>query len=797
MTTRLAVHFAGVKRNLEKEKRDSMQPGDAGGAARQPVAGAGDGRSFDVHTYLRMLYRRRRLAAAGLLIPVLAALVYLVVATPTYRATARLWVDSRNPRVVTFAQVADGNPLGGQWFLPEQRDKLTSRSLAGAAIDRLGLRDHPALLGPGDSFFSKPIAVAGELVDRALSSLRTAVAQPPPSRPWPSAGVGPGLGAESPRESAAIDSLLRNLRVDADRNSRMVRLTFSARDPRLAADVANTLARLYIEQETELRKGTSRDASAWLHERIAAQRRQLEASEEALQRYREEHGAASIDYADDYASELAHLNQAVAEARRRRVMEEARYRDLEAARDQPGALERFPEILGDGFIREQLQNLARLRRERVRSAEDLGPRHPGMLRIESSMRDAEERLRSEIVAVVESARLAYQVARSQEEELLDEALALQRVGIGYEALSREVESRQRIYQSLLQRVSETSVTGEIEASHIRVLDAAQAPVRPASPRAQLLLLAGLLCGLFAAVGLVFVVELLDETIRTPEDVGEHLGIPFLGLIPEAAGRRAGWLAARWRRPPAAPDPTVLALSPRAPARFVESFRSLCTRLTLPGPVEGGRTLLVTSAAAGEGKSQVAANLAIAFARTGRRTLLVDLDLRRPHLHVVFAQAAAPGLSQLLAGETDDGGVVRPTAVPGLSLAAAGPAAPNAGELIGSGALTRFLASCRERFDRIVVDTVPVQPVADALAAASAVGGVLFVAAADSTSRRAAVDSLEQLAHSGASVVGCVLNKAEVERRPAFYYAPHYESACERYYGRDGVARALDGSSFPG
>ena len=717
-----------------------MQTGDTGGATRQTAPAARDGSRLNVQAYLRVLYRRRRPAAAGLLIPLLAALVYLVAATPTYRATARLWVDVRDPRVVTFAQVTSGNPAGGQQFLPMQRDKLTSRSLARAVIERLGLRDHPALVGPDHAF--------------------------------------------------SVNRLLDNLGIDADRYSRVVQLTFSARDPRLAADVANTLARLYIEQETELRKGTSRDASAWLQERIAEQRRRLAASEEALQRYREEHGAATIEYAENFTGELAHLNEAVADARRERVVQEARYRDLEAALDHPDAVEHFPEVLEDGFIRERLQTLTRLRRERVRSAEDLGPRHPEMLRIESSIRDAEARLRSEIVAVVESARLAYQAARSQERDLVDESLALNRVAIGYEVRSREVDSHQLIYQSLLQRASETSVAGELEASQIRILDEAPVPGAPASPRTPLVLLAGLLCGVFAAAGLVFAVELLDDTIRTPEDIGEQLGIPFLGLVPRVSGRRAGWLLGRWRRLPAAPDPGVLALSPRVPARFVESVRSVCTRLALPDPAASGRALLVTSAAAGEGKSQVAANLAVAFARMGRRTLLVDLDLRRPRLHVLFAQAQAPGLSQLLAGEADDGGVVRPTAVPGLSLAAAGPAAPNAVELIASGAFARFLASCRERFDWIVVDTVPVQPVADALAAAAAVDEVLLVAAADGTSRGAAVDTLEQLAQSGATVAGCVLNRADVERRPAFYYAPHYQPAWERYHGRgDAVGSA--------
>ena len=759
---------------------------DTGGAERELASGQG-GRRLDVYTYLRVLYRRRYLAAAAVLVALGAALVYGASATRIYEGTVRLWVELRDPRVVPFAEVTNGSPGGAQAFLPRQRDALTSRSLARTAIERLGLWDHPEFTGPARSFSFDPIAVVTRPVQRLMSSLRAALAQPSPSRPWRSAGVGPDGGPESRREAAAIGRLVGNLRVGANRGSRVVRVSYRARDPQLAADVANTLARLYIEQETGLRTRAAREASAWLRERIAEQRRQLAASEEALQSYREKHGAANIEYTREQGSEPVNLNWAMAEATRERVLREVRYRDLEAARDHPDEIERFPEVLEDDYVREQVQTLTGLRRERVRSAGDLGQRHPAMIRIESSIRDAEERLRSEIAAVVESARIAYRAAKSQEEELFAEVTALDRVGIGYEVLRREVDSRQRIYELLLQRVSETSVVGELEASRIRILDEARVPGRPASPQTRLLLLTGLLCGVFAAAGLVFCAEFLDDTVRIPEDVGGQLGIPFLGLIPRVSDKGPGWLRGRWFRSAAAPEPGVLALSSGAPARFVESVRSVCTTLALLGPSDGGRALLVTSAAAGEGKSQMVASLAVEFARMGHRTLLMDLDLRRPHLHALFAQAPVPGLSQLLVGAADDGGVVRPTAVPGLSLAAAGPAAPNAVELIGSGAFARFLASCRERFDRIVVDTVPVQPVADALATAAAVDEVLFVAAADVTSRRAAAEALRQLAQSGAHVAGYVLNKADIGRRPAFYYAPHYQPAWERYYGRGGAA----------
>ena len=570
------------------------------------------------------------------------------------------------------------------------RDALRSRSLARAAIERLDLWDDPEFVDPAAS--SDPIGVAMGYVNRGAAFLRRAV-QPllpqSPSRPRRSSDASP----EARRESMVINGFLERLQVGLIRNSRVVSVSFSARDPQLAADVDNTLARIYIERDVDMRTGSSRDASQWLQQRIAEQRRHLEASEQALQRFREEHGAVAIeDRQNMIVGELAGLNELVAATTRVRTQQEARYRDLEAAQGNPDALERFPDVLADNFIREQTQNLARLRRERVQLAEDLGPLHPEMRRIESSIRDAEERLRSEMVAVVESARLAYQVARSQEQRLLAEfdrhtaeALALDRTGIEYGVMQREADSSRQVYESLLQRASETSVVGELEASRIRILDEAEVPINPASPRTSLVLLTGVMCGLFAAMGLVFGAELLDDTIS--------------------------------------------------------------------------------------------------LAQMGQRTLLVDLDLRQPHLHDLFGQEPAPGLSNRLAAGAADTEIVRPTAVPGLSLAVAGSAPPNAVELIGSGAFTRFLASCRERFDWIVVDTVPVQPVADALVAARAVGAVLFVVGAGRTPRKVAADALERLAQSNTNVVGCVLNKADVDRHP-YYYSPYYRRTYERRYRRD-------------
>ncbi len=743
----------------------------------------------DVHLYLRAVYKRRRIAGAGFLIVLLCSIAYAVTATPIYRASARLLVEPDDPNVVTFQQVirAQRGRVGLD-FLTTQRDMLRSRSLTRATIDRLDLWNDPALLGrPDDLARFNPLRVLGRLnpvnvLGRMTSSIRGAISSAPVVE------EGRAVDPAARSRSRAISALLGRLQVVAGRNSRVVTVRFSSVDPGVAADVANTLARLYVERDMEFRYTSSRDASQWLQQRIADQRHELEKTERSLQRYREEHGAVAIeDRQDIIVQELENLHAAATEATLARIENEARYRDLQAAQADPEGAARFPEILRNTVIQEQKLMLAALRGERARLSEELGPRHPDMVSIESSLRDAEDRLQNEVDAVVDSLRIEFQVAASQEEQLLaelaaqtDEALALDRTGIEYGVMRREAESSRQLYESLLQRAAETGVTGELETSNIRIIDEAETPLAPVRPRRQLALMVGLFGGLVFALGLVGFLEYVDDRIKTPEDVKDHLDLPFLGMVPfvvdGGGGADPGGGKGRRRR-------REVLVDRGAPANFLEAVRSVRTSLLFSSAEEGCRKVMVTSTAPSEGKSCVSANLAISLAHLGMRTLLVDADLRRPQQHRSFGQAAEPGLSNLVVNEAKASTVVRKTRVKNLCLMPSGATPPNPSELLGSDRFARLMDSMGEDFDWIVFDTPPVLPIADALVTAKTVGTVLFVVGTDSTSRRVARDALEQVAQSGARVVGAVLNKANLRRHP-YYYSRYYRRSYERYYHRE-------------
>ena len=735
-----------------------------------------DQAGIDVKQHLRTIYRHRRLAVAAFAIPAVMAFVYAFTATPVYRATARLLIEPDDPNVVAFQEVITRRNQGANPNVQTtQRDMLQSRSLARAVLDQLGLWEHPEFgRGPDERFDA--LRAAG----RTLSSLRWAILPSPSPQDDPA-------DAESRAESRAISMLQDKLGVSGGRNSRVMRLTFSAFDGRLAADVVNAVAQLHVERDREFRNTSSRDASRWLQQRIGEQRETLEASERALQRYREEHGAVAVeDRQTIIVRELENLHSAVTTATMARVESEARYRDLQAAQDDPESLGRFPEILRNEIIQQQRLTLASLRRDRSRLADELGPRHPDMISVESSIRDAEERLQNEVLAVVDSLRIEFQVASSQERQLaaeLDrqtqEALALDRTGIEYGVLRREAESDRSLYESLLQRAAETGVASDLETSNIRILDAAEAPLRPFRPRRQLILLVGLLSGALLAVGLVFGIEYADDRIKNPEDLKTRLNAPYLGMVPDvsaevaSSGRPTG---------PGNESPGPLLSAEGSPESFTESIRSLRTAVIFSAATEGCRSVVLTSTIPAEGKSCTSVNLAIALAQTGMRTLLVDADLRNPRQHSYFGVDLEPGLSNRLAARTEESEVIRETSVANLCLVTAGRRPPDPGELLGSKLFAGFLKSCRERFDWIIVDTTPILPVADATLVARTVGDVLFVVGTRTTSWRSAADAMAKLQQLDVRVLGTVLNKADLERH-AYYYSRYYGREYSRYYNR--------------
>jgi len=712
----------------------------------------------DVHLldYVRVLYKRRWTATTVFLIVLLAAAVYAFTATPVYEARTRLLIESDDPNIVSFKEVIDKGPAESDYY-QTQYNILQSRTLARDTLDDLHLWANPLFGAPP----AGPLSQLGTLAARLIPFGR--------DRGQKTAA----LPDEAGTQSRAVDRFLENLTISPVRNSRLVDVRYRLRDAAVAAAVANGVAKSYIEQNLSYKFTASRDASDWLGERLAEQRAQVEKSELALQQYREQNEAISLDNRQNIVvQKLADLNAAVTKAKTERLQKEAMYRQLSITGPDAAMLDTFPAILGNAFIQTQKTELAALQRQQAQLAERLGDRHPEMVKVKSAIQNAEAELRAEVAKVVQAVRTEYQTALVQENSLttaLDqqkrEALAMNRKGIEYSVLEREVESGRQIYQSLMQRAKETSVTGELKSSNVRVVDRAEVPRQPVAPRGVLSLVLALFGGTFLACGLVFFFEYLDSRIKTPEEIESRLGLPAIGLIPA--------LGKNWRQV----EPL---LSNGVPPDFAEAFKALRTNVLFSAAEKGCRVVVVTSSGPGEGKTIVASNLAIGVAYAGQRVLLVDGDLRRPRVHEVFNYDQEPGLSNALVGDAKTSDAVHRTDVAGLCVLTAGRVPPNAAELLGSRRFKELLASIRGQFDWVIIDSPPVMAVTDPNILANLSDSVVFVVGAEMTSYKIARRAVEQLERSRAVFAGGVLNRVQIQRH-SYYYSQHYRREYADYY----------------
>jgi capsular exopolysaccharide synthesis family protein len=717
----------------------------------------------DVHLsdYARVLYKRRWTALTAFVIVVLSVSVYTFTATPIYVARVQILIEKEATNVVTFKEAYEQNQIADDYYQTQYKI-LQSRALARRTLDALKLWNHPLFNPkPDDSLtVRKMVTATARLIFDWFTS--------------PKATESP-LVDETKTQSATVDRFLSNLTVSPIRNSRLVDIKFEAPDAALSANVANALGKAYIEQNLEFKFMSSKEASDWLGERLAEQRKQVETSEQALQRYREQTDSVSLEEKQNIVvQKLSELNAAVTRAKTERIQKEAAYNQIRSLENDRAALDTFPAILSNMFIQQQKSALADLQRQQAQLSEKLGPRHPDMLKIGLAIETAEAKIQGEIAKVVQAMGNDYQQALEQERSLTNaldqqkqDALALNRKGIEYGVLARDAASNRQIFESLMQRTKETGISGELRASNIRVVDAAETPRRQTSPNTLNNLFLALFGGATLAIGLAFFFEYLDNRIKSPEEVKQHLGLPFLGMVPALFEK-------------AIENPLI---NNGVPSNFSESFRGVRTNLLFSSADQGSRSVVITSTGPGEGKTVVAANLAVSLAQAGQRVLLVDADMRKPRVHTVFEKPQEPGLSNVLIGKVKSSEAVDKTTVPGLWVIPAGLNPPNPAELLGSKRFKDFLESVAQHFDWVIVDTPPVMAVTDSSVVAHLATGVLFVVGAEMTSRHAAQRALEQLGHARAKFIGTVLNRVDLQHNP-YYYSQYYRREYSDYYQKN-------------
>ena len=718
--------------------------------------------------------KRKWTVIAFFAIIVITVAIHTFTATPVYEASTRLIIDKENPNVVSIQEVMAINASGTDYYQTQYKI-IESRTVAREVIRHLNLEESEEFFPrPKDDFISNLKRSIRETLsfwkDSVKSLLRIEHKKTSTTL------------AEYEPDSPLVSAFIKRITVNPIRNSRLVDVNFQAKDPVLATKAVNTLADAFIGQNLETKLRAVQDAVKWLHSRIEDERKRVEKAEQALLGYKEKHSIIT-DFSSDVenitAQKLAQLNTQVVDAESKRVEAETRYTQAMALTGTPDMLDSIPEVLNNELIRQIKSMEVELYKRMSELSKKYGQKHPQMVAIESELNTLQKRKTQEVNRVISSLKNEYRVALAKENSLKaalakqkKESLELNQKAIEYGVLRREAESARQMYELLFKRFKETSLTEDMKTGNIRIVDRAEVPKYPVKPKKKLNILLAIIVGLVTGVGLAFFFEYLDNTIKIPEDVKQHLNIPYLGPAPlfgmESDGNPEG---DRSRE-------LVTLHSPKSTGS--ESYRGIRTSILFSSAESAPQVILITSAGPKEGKTITTANLAVTMAQSGSKVMILDCDMRRPKLHKVFGAARDQGVSNILVGSTDLDKAIFHTHLPNLDIIPCGPIPPNPSEMLGSARMSTLLNKLRKQYAHILIDSPPSTAVTDAVVLSKSVDGVVLVIRAGDTVREIVKNGVAQLETVGAHILGAVLNGVDTGRDSYYYYQYYYY-----YYGEDG------------
>ncbi len=727
----------------------------------------------EVHltNYVRIIRKRQWIILTFFFIVVVSVAISSFLQSPVYKSTARILIEKETPNVLSFKEVLALDTSDTDYY-QTQYTILKSRTLAKEVLQRLGMMDQ-AMQDPSRSF-----SIQGFF--RGMLNL---FRLPKP------------LSEEAKmraREQQAIDNFLHDvITIEPIKGSRLVDVGAYSTNPELAARIANIMVDVYIEQNLEAKLSASKDAFGWLAKQLEVLQKKVAESETELQKYKEEHAIISLeDRQDIIRQKLSELNTAVNNARIKRIAAETQYKQIqeylnldESSLDTAAIekLESISQVINNPLIQTLKVELSTLEGEMSELLKKFRSKHPNVIALRSQISSVQDRINAEIRRIMTSIRNEYELTLAQEEELQAaleeqkrEALEMTQKAITYGILEREVQSNKRIYDELLQRTKETSVTEQLETSNIRVIDRATVPNYPVAPRKKLNIFLAMIVGAVLGTALAFFFEYLDNSIKTPDDIKQYLDIPFLGFIPKVSTEDTS----SHRTSKQSVD-TIVALEPRSTAS--EAYRSLRTNVMFSS-LERGPIILITSAGPAEGKSITVANLGITMAQSGSKTLIIDCDFRKPRMHRIFnIPATGSGLTDMIANFGANGTriTVKRTKIQNLDLIPCGKIPPNPSELLGSERTKILLEALGKKYNKILIDSPPVNVVTDPVILSQIAGGVIVIIQAGETRRDVARRARDQLLDVGANILGGVLNSVDIQKDNYYYYSYYYN-----YYYRE-------------
>lgn len=698
-----------------------------------------------IRQYLRIALRWRYVIIGSIVACVLLGLVLTLLMTPKYTATATIEISRESSQVTNFQGVERETSIADQEFYQTQYGLLRSRVL------------------------SERVATQLRLVDDQTFFERFGVNQENPAFRQVNGRYSNAGRAE--RQRIAGEILLRSASIDPTRLSRLVEIHFTSPDAALSQKVANAWAENFIQTNLERKVQATSYGRNLLQRELSQAKERLDESQRQLVTYAEQQRIINLPSQGSnqnqttersiVADELASLNTALSEATADRITAEARFREA-------GSAGSSVEALRNQAINSLRQRRAELAAEYQKLMVQFEPDYPPARALQSQISQLDRSIVREEGRVSGSVQAEYRQAAEREnalrqrvEGLKSTYLDVRRRSIQYNIFQQEVDTNRALYDGLLQRFKEIGVASGVGVNNVAIVDPADVPQRPSSPRMLLNLAAALLAGLAIGAGLAFVFEQMDEAIADPAEVERRLGLPLLGSVPKVEGT--------------APRDALLDRK----SDLVDAYLAIQTSLGFTTEHGVPRSLAVTSTRPAEGKSTTALAIATMLARVQKKVILVDGDMRSPSVHHLGGVDHDHGLSNFLSGQDNLAQLTFEMNDLGFTAMSAGPIPPNAAELLTGHRLELLIARLLDTYDHVVIDSPPVMGLADAPLIASRVEGVVYAVESHGIRSSLVKTALQRLLAANARILGGVLTKFEA-RKAHYGYGYDYGYG----YGRD-------------
>lgn len=670
---------------------------------------------------------------------------------PVYRASASIALESQEANLVSVEEVYSLGTDNYQ-YTQTQIEILKSRSLAERVVRKLELHKHPVFLPDEDQ--------GAPWFSFDLEKFLPARKKEPPVQ----------LTPEEQNEQAIqwiTGVVAGGLTVSPVQYSYIIYLQFESTDSLLAATVVNAVAEEFISGNLETRLSGTLQATDWLSERLDDLQLNLRESEQALQHFRDQEGLVNVEGVTGLGgSELRSLSQRLEEASKARIEAENIKEDVQGFNNaSTEELMTIPAVLQHQLISELKSEQTRSQRKVAELGKRYGRLHPKMIAAQSDLSAASIELGNEVQKVVSGISREYKVALRNEIQLRktwesrkSEMQDFNSIEFRLTELQRNVDTNRTLYDIFFTRIKSISETGGFEKPHARVVDRAMTPNYPIKPNKRLSITLAFILGTILGCGIAILLDILDNTIKSPDDVQEKLGSPLLGAVPKMKLSDTEKFEQFWENPQ---------------SHYAEAIRTIRTGIVLSGLDTPAKIILVTSTVQGEGKSTTALNLGAALGKM-EKTLVIGGDLRRPSLARECKLAANhQGLSHFVSGTAKLDECIEFLSDMNVHVMPAGIIPLNPLEMLSSKKFVSSLQFLRERYQRIIIDSAPIQAVSDALVLASYADSVIYVVNADSTSATLAQRGISSMKNSGAKVTGVVLNKFDSRKAGKYYQLDGY------------------------